>query len=236
MTVDPVELLIKGILKFFCKIDAQELERIPPTGPLILMVNHVNFLEVPLIHLYTRPRDARGIVKAETLQVPLHGWLAKRWKAILIDRSGQDRSGLREAEAHLADGGIVIIAPEGTRSKDGVLRKAHAGVISLADRTGAPIQGIAHFGGEQVWHNLKRLRRTEISFRTGPILRVKLKGAGTKSERREGALTEAMAILASLLPPRYRGYYRDAAEQTGLENCSFLERLSAEQEEKGVML
>jgi len=49
--------IIKGIFTLLCRVDDTQLERVPLKGPLILVANHVNFLEVPVIytHLYPRP-------------------------------------------------------------------------------------------------------------------------------------------------------------------------------------
>jgi len=206
--VNPV---IKGILNVIARIDATEMARLPYTGPAIVCVNHINFLEVPLIHLYTRPRPAVGLVKRETWDQFFVGRMASAWNAIPVDRGGNDVNALRAAESHLAAGGMILIAPEGTRSGNGVLRPARAGIITLAIRTGAPIIPVAHYGGEAFWTNIKRVRRTPVTFRVGEPFSVSFNGTEMTRQIREAALTETMGRLAALLPDRYRGWYRDAA-------------------------
>ena len=49
---------IKGLTHLLCRVDGAHLVRVPERGPLIIVANHINFLEVPLIYtclLYTSP-------------------------------------------------------------------------------------------------------------------------------------------------------------------------------------
>jgi len=57
---------VKFILSRICRIDAADMKRVPKTGPIIVVMNHVNFLEVPLLYSFLFPRDAIGIIKRET--------------------------------------------------------------------------------------------------------------------------------------------------------------------------
>ncbi len=58
-----------------CRIDDRELNRIPARGPLLLVTNHVNFLEIPLVLSHLQPRPVTGLAKAETWNSPLMGLL-----------------------------------------------------------------------------------------------------------------------------------------------------------------
>ncbi len=203
---------IKLILAALCRIDASALERVPARGPLIVVTNHVNFLEVPLLYAYLYPRPLVGIIKRETWDHPLLAALANAWEAIAIDREGSDTDAMRRSLDVLASGGILVLAPEGTRSGHGRLQKGRGGVVQLALRSGAPVMPIAHTGGERFWDNLRRLKRTDFRIAVGPAFSLTLPDGGDapasvpKSVRLE--MTEAvMNRLSLLLPEDKRGAY-----------------------------
>ncbi len=208
--VDPV---ISLALKVVCKLDAKELKNVPPAGPLIIIMNHINFLEVPFMYLQMKPRPALALAKKETWTTPGYGFLVRIWGGIPVDRTGADLSALKRAEEHLAQGGIIMLAPEGTRSGNGMLKEGHAGVVSLASRSGAPVMPVAHYGGEGFWSNLKKFRRTKVTFKAGPVYQVDFRGETVTGKKRREALSELMAALASLMPPGYHGVYREKVEQ-----------------------
>lgn len=202
--------VIRFILSMLCRIDAAEMRRIPRKGPLIIVINHVNFLEVPLLYAFLFPRAAVGLVKRETWDNPVLGALADSWEAIAIDREGSDLSAMHKALDVLERGGILLIAPEGTRSGHGRLQRGHGGVVQLALRSGAPIMPVAHSGGERFWKNIKSCRRTRFTVRVGPAFRlVPPAGVGRGAPRSVRAeMTDAiMNRLALLLPERQRGAY-----------------------------
>lgn len=198
---------IKSALKALCRVDSGELSRVPDRGPLIIVINHINFLEVPMLYSFLYPRDVVGLVKVETWKNPLLKALADTWSAIPIDRGSTDLGAMRAAIETLRRGKILAVAPEGTRSGDGRLRRAHAGVVSIALRSGAPIIPVAHFGGERFWDNFSSLRKTAFSFRVGePFNLPKVEGRITRAERQELA-DGIMRRVAALLPEDYRGFY-----------------------------
>jgi 1-acyl-sn-glycerol-3-phosphate acyltransferase len=111
--------VVRAILSIICRIDADEMKHIPNSGPLIIAMNHVNFLEVPLVYAWLWPRDAVGLVKRETWNNPLLGAIADSWNAIPIDRDATDLKAMRSSLEVLERGGILLLAPEGTRSGHG---------------------------------------------------------------------------------------------------------------------
>ena len=57
--------VIRNLLRSFCRVDKEGLKKIPFRGPFIIVINHINFLEVPLIYSYLFPREIIGLVKTE---------------------------------------------------------------------------------------------------------------------------------------------------------------------------
>ena len=199
--------LVRAILHALCRIDAAELEKLPRQGPFILVTNHINFLEAPLLYSQLYPRDIAGFAKSETWQNPFLGLLATTWECVPVNRDVNDMSSMRLALAALADGKILNIMPEGTRSRDGRLGDGHPGIVAIAQRSGAPIVPVAHYGGECFWGNLRKGRRTRVSVRVGEAFRLRAPESGRARKWRREALEEIMVSIARLLPPEYRGAY-----------------------------
>ena len=198
--------IIHAILRTICKVDSTELEKIPLKGPYIVAINHINFLEVPMIFTHLLPRKVVGIVKKETWKGTFITWLANSWEAISVDRDGQTIETFRQSRKVLKNGYFLIIAPEGTRSKDGILRIGKPGVISIALRSKIPIIPIAHFGGVDIISNLRSLKRTKFTFKVGTPIILHPEGKADQ-EKRKYFTDQLMYRLAELLPKEYRGAY-----------------------------
>lgn len=110
---------IWALLRVLCRIDDAQVARVPTHGPLIVAVNHVNFLEVPLLATHLQPRPLTGFAKVETWDSPFLAPLANLWDAIPLHRDEVDPDAFRRALSALRAGRIVVVAPEGTRSGDG---------------------------------------------------------------------------------------------------------------------
>ncbi|MCK4516765.1 MAG: 1-acyl-sn-glycerol-3-phosphate acyltransferase [Spirochaetaceae bacterium] len=201
-----VNATIRLLMRLMARIRVTGLSRIPDKGPLIIVSNHINFFEAPLIYFLLQPRRPRTLAKAETWNQPALRILANLWGAIPLRRGAVDTKAFSRAATVLDGGGFIVIAPEGTRSHHGRLQKASAGVVMLAARTGAPILPIGHWGGERVLPSLARLRRAVVRVRVGRLLYVRSPD-GAPRDVRDRELDRIMRELARLLPERYRGYY-----------------------------
>jgi 1-acyl-sn-glycerol-3-phosphate acyltransferase len=199
--------VIGAILKILCKIDGAELSKLPRKGPLILVTNHINFLEAPLLYSLIYPTDISGFAKADTWRNPFMALLASAWECVPVARDAKDMNSMRLALEALARGKILNVMPEGTRSHDGKLGTGHAGVVAMALRSNATIVPVAHYGGESFWRNLRMGRRTEVHFRVGEAYKLREPEPGKAKTARAEAADEIMMSLARLLPPEYRGAY-----------------------------
>ena len=209
-----VNTIIKGITRVICHIDDSSLALVPPKGPLLLTSNHVNFLEVPIMYTHLQPRPLTGYAKAETWDNRLMAMLFDMWHAIPIQRGKPDIKALRRGLEVLAEGQILAVAPEGTRSGDGRLRQGHPGIVILALRSGAPILPVVSYGGEQFWDNFKRLRRTDFHLVVGHPFRLQNPEFSLTRDIRREMVDEIMYQLAALLPPEYRGVYANFEHAT----------------------
>jgi 1-acyl-sn-glycerol-3-phosphate acyltransferase len=121
---------------------------------------------------------------------------------------------MRKSLEALEKGCILGISPEGTRSKTGALIRAHGGVAMLGLHSGAPLQAVAHWGGEDFHKNVKQFKRTNFTIRVGPRFYLDAHGERVTKEIRQQMADEMMYQLAKLLPESYRGEYTDLENAT----------------------
>ncbi len=204
-----VNWTIKGLTHLLCQVDDAQLAQVPGQGPLILVANHINFLEVPILYTHLQPRPVTGFAKAETWNNPVLGRLFDLWGGIPLKRGEIDVTAFRRAIAVLEQGYILAVAPEGMRNNDGRMRRGHPGVVTLALRSGAPLLPMVYYGGESLRRNLRRLRRTDFHIAVGHPFYLDPGGVRVTRQMRRWMTDEIMYQVAALLPPAYRGHYAD---------------------------
>ncbi|MCP4539956.1 MAG: 1-acyl-sn-glycerol-3-phosphate acyltransferase [Chloroflexi bacterium] len=207
---------VKFLTHVLCRIDDTELARVPEHGPFLVVVNHVNFLEGPILYTHLLPRKMTGFVKAENLEHLFFGTLLfTLWKGIPLYRDdGGDMAAFRLGLQALKEGQFLTVAPEGSRSGHGRLRQGYPGIAFLALRSKVPVLPIAVHGGEVFWDNFSRLRRTDFHIAVGQSFRLDTGGVRATGQVRQQMIDEIMYQMAALLPPAYRGFYSDLSAAT----------------------
>jgi len=208
-TAAVVNFILKSLIRMAVKVDDQELAAIPWQGPLIIVANHINSLEVPLLYSHLYPRPLTGWAKVENWKNPLFAWLFDLYKAIPIRRGESDLSALSAAVEALKNGMLIAVSPEGTRSYVGQLSRGKPGVVLLAHRSGAPILPMAYYGGELFWKKIFRFRRTLFRILVGHPFTIDTHGQALARDVCQEIIDEIMYQIAALLPPAYRGIYSD---------------------------
>jgi 1-acyl-sn-glycerol-3-phosphate acyltransferase len=151
---------------------------------------------------------------------PLFGAIGRAANAVWLNRFDADYSALRQILDRMKTGGILVIAPEGTRSKTETLQPGKMGVAFLASKSGYPVLPVATTGTEdrRVIENLKRFRRLKITVTAADLLTIDIpKGKGREEAMRQ-ATDEIMCQIAALLPETYRGVYADHSRLKELLN------------------
>ena len=144
-------------------------EHIPAEGPVIIASNHRSFLDPFVIATMAR-RPMYYVAKKEIFVWRWEAWLLNALGAFPVDRGGGDAEMIETAEAILGRGDIVLMFPEGTRTRPGALGKPKRGVGRLALETGAPVVPVAVIGTEAVRRGW-RFRPHKVRIRAGRPLR-----------------------------------------------------------------
>jgi 1-acyl-sn-glycerol-3-phosphate acyltransferase len=209
-----VNALIKRLTRILCRVDGAQLKKVPNHGPLIVVANHVNFMEVPVLITHLQPRPLNVISKVQTWDNPIKRYLFNMWDGIPLRMGEADLNAYQAVLSALDGGRIVGITPEGTRSHDGRLQVGHPGVVLLALRSGAPILPVVYYGSEHFWQNIRRLKRTDFHIVVGNPFHIDDRGEAMSRPVRDQIITEIMYQMAALLPPDNRGIYSDLRHAT----------------------
>jgi 1-acyl-sn-glycerol-3-phosphate acyltransferase len=114
------------------------LEKLDFEGPAILASNHISLADPPLIGSLT-PFEVHFMAKAELFKNPVFGKTISALNAFPVKRGLIDRRAMKRAEEILIEGGRVLIFPEGTRQKDGVMKSGRPGLAKLAIENDVPV-------------------------------------------------------------------------------------------------
>jgi 1-acyl-sn-glycerol-3-phosphate acyltransferase len=209
-----VNIVIRFLLFFICKTDWKALKAVPKTGPMILVGNHVNFLDAPVASTFLYPRKIISLVKKETFKKPVLRFLFNTWGSIPVNRGTADFYAIGKAVDIIRQGMFFAIFPEGTRTNNGCLIQGQPGIVVVALKSRAPILPIVHYGAEDFQENYKKFKRTKITFRIGEPFLLKPSCPYPRREERQLITDEIMYQLAKILPAEYRGYYSDMSKAT----------------------
>jgi len=202
--------MIRFVMNIIADVELVGLDKLPP-GNVLLAANHLGRLDTAVL-LYAIDRDDIIIAIAEKYKNhPLFGAMGRAVDAVWLNRFEADFSALREILARMQKGGLMVIAPEGTRSKTEALQQGKMGAAFLASKGGYPILPVALTGTEDraVIENLKRFRRSKIRAVAGDLFTIEIpKGRGREQALRD-ATDEIMCRLAVELPEKYRGVYAE---------------------------
>lgn len=199
--------------RWLAKIERVEgLENLPATGPAILMINHIAFID-PIVVLGNLPRNIVPMAKAEVYWIPVWGIFPWLWGVIPVHRGEADREALMRALAVLKAGEIVLVAPEGTRHES--IRDVKEGLAYLAHKSGAPVVPVA-IEGTRGFPSLSpsRWREPGAVIKLGKSFRFKPVSGRLPREALRKMTDEAMYRLAAMLPEHRRGEYSDLSKAT----------------------
>ena len=208
--------VVRGIVGFlirlFSHLEVVGLEHIPAEGPYLYVSNHLHWLDAPVLGVAS-PHRTWVFAGEKWERHWILGPLFRSLDAIFVNRGEVDRKALRRAMTVLEGGGILGLAPEGTRSKTGALQQGRSGAAYMACRAGVKLLPAVVTGQEKVIASLWRFRRARVRVVFGPPFEPPPIEGKASAAQVHAFTEEIMYRLAAMLPPEYRGVYGDVAEK-----------------------
>ena len=130
-------------------------DNIPREGGVLMVSNHQSHLDPPLVGIGC-PRPMNYLARETLFRFGPFGRLIYSVGAIPLDRDGVGLSGIKESLKRLKRGEMLLIFPEGTRTRDGEIARFRPGFTTLAVRSGAAILPVAIEGAFQAWPRRRR--------------------------------------------------------------------------------
>jgi 1-acyl-sn-glycerol-3-phosphate acyltransferase len=130
--------MFRIMFKLFYRYCIEGSQNIPNTGGAVIAPNHISFFDPPLTGAAMK-RPLYFMAKKDLFDIPVFGWTIKQTNAFPVNRGVQDMSAVRHAFSLLEKGHLLLMFPEGTRSKDGELGKARAGAGMVACNAQVPL-------------------------------------------------------------------------------------------------
>jgi len=156
--------LIYRFLRMLCRLLSIMLldyrctgrHHLPARGGGLLLATHQSVVDPVIIGLMSN-RPMSYLARKTLFKHPLFAWLIRTLRAIEIDREGGGLAGLKETLRQLKAERLVLIFPEGSRSRDGSISPLKPGFLALARRGDVPLVPIAVVGAYDCWPRGRRL-------------------------------------------------------------------------------
>lgn len=202
-----LRFVVTLVQPLIARLRVEGVEHIPTEGPAIIAMNHVAWVDVLLAALRC-PRPFQYMAKIELFNIPILGYLITHWGSFPVNRGASDREALRTAERMVAAGKLLIIFPEGHRTRGGPLLPGQPGTALIAMRTGAPIVAVGISGTHKVFKGLRYGPfAPHVTIRYSEPFHVGTPGQKYTRDTLAQATDEIMRRIAALLPPEQRGQY-----------------------------
>ena len=207
--------IISFLVHILCRYQVVGRENIPRTGPMIVAVNHLHLLDPGAI-APAIPRKIMTLAAGKWRSNWAISLFLKGAGVIFVRRGEADREAIRACLDVLAQGGVLAVAPEGTRSRTGGLQRGKPGIAYIAWRADVPILPVASWGIEKIgmW---KKLKRPTCRVVIGKPFRLPAFPKRPSGEQLQELADLVMLRIGQQLPPDYRGVYaeRIAAIEAG---------------------
>jgi 1-acyl-sn-glycerol-3-phosphate acyltransferase len=199
--LDAFRPLVGAVSRGYFGLELRGTEHIPDRGSLVVTPNHQTFADPVLVTLPIR-RRVYYMAWRRLFQIPILGRAIRLLHAFPVDLDARDPRAVREARKRLVDeDAVVMIFPEGGRSKDGTLGRFHPGAFRLAASLGVPVLPVTIAGAHEAWPPGRRLpRRGRITITYHPPLAAD-KAADPRAAAQDLAARTRAAISSALLVP-----------------------------------
>jgi 1-acyl-sn-glycerol-3-phosphate acyltransferase len=203
--------LFRFALWLISDVEIIGLENVPDTKTFAIASNHIGRLDIGLVFAGLDQTEFILPLAEKYRKNPLTRFIGYMMGVIWLDRYNTDFKAIREMMTRIKQGGVLVIAPEGTRSKTGSLQEGKPGVAFLAAKAGLSIVPVAIYGTEDkvVVDNLKHFRRSHFKMIGGKSFVLPELKSKSREEQIKEHTDEIMCHIAALLPEEKWGYYKD---------------------------
>ncbi len=203
--------LVRSLINLIAVVKIQGYENLPTSGAFVIATNHLGILDSAMLYYALNRWDVFIPVAEKWERVWLFRFLSKYFNLIFIDRFNPDLKALRKIIKLMEAGNILVIAPEGTRSRSATMAEGKPGVSYLASKLNRPIVPVGLAGTEDkvVLDNLKHFRRSHLFVTAGKSFTLPPLPTKERDEALKRDTDEIMCRIAALIPPKYRGVYAD---------------------------
>ena len=203
--------LIRLLFNLIARVEVRGYENLPKDTSFVIATNHLGIVDVPIAFYALDRWDMFVVIGEKWRDVGLFRWVGKHFNFIFIDRFNPDIKALRRIISLMEKNNILVIAPEGTRSRTGALIEAKPGVSYLAAKLKRPIVPVAIVGTEDkvILGNLKKLRRSHFTVTAGKTFTLPPLPKENRDEILKSYTDEIMCHIAALLPEKNRGVYAE---------------------------
>ncbi|MDZ4403222.1 lysophospholipid acyltransferase family protein [Prosthecobacter sp.] len=187
--------IARGLFDF--RVIGEEKLHFP--GPALIACNHVSFLDPPFVG-QAFDEVVHSFARKSLFNHPLMGALLRSWQVLGVDLDKPDTTALKSTIRLLRSGEKVLIFPEGTRSFDGHLQPAEAGVGLFIAKGQAPVLPVRLFGAYEAYpRGAKTLRPARITLVIGDLWQPDLTSySQTGKDLYQVLADEVMTRIASL--------------------------------------
>lgn len=206
------------LVRSLARVEVRGTENVPQDQPFILAVNHLTLLEPPVLFVVMPIKQITVFVARKWEDHVAVGWLIRSLEGIFVSRGAIDRQALRTAVNVLKAGGVIGMAPEGTRSLTGGLIRAKPGIAYLAGKADVPILPVGvsgQLGYKAAW---KRFRRVRMQVNIGPMIVLPPVQGANRNQQLQQLADEVMVAIARLVDPELRGVYTEAVRPAYTED------------------
>jgi 1-acyl-sn-glycerol-3-phosphate acyltransferase len=205
------QFVIRFLFRLTSRLEIHGKENIPPSGSFIGVSNHIGRLDAAMVYIVLNRQDIILMVAEKYRESAFFRLVVRMVNGIYIDRFNADLNALREVMRRLKAGGVLVMAPEGTRSPTASLQEGKDGASYLAAKTGLPILPVGVTGTEDevVSERLRHFKRLNIVAQVGKPFTLPPLSIKDRETQLPLYTEEIMCQIAALLPESYRGFYAD---------------------------
>lgn len=210
-----VWMIARALASLTCRMETQGRENVPKEGPFIVASNHLHLFDPALVFVGMPYHEIIVLAAEKWAERWPFNWLLKSMNAIFVRRGEVDREALNQCLAVLKQGGVLGLAPEGTRSRTGTMQRGKPGIAYLAIKADVPILPVGVSGQTKIFAEWKRLRRPHITVNIGQPFKLQPLRGQHKSKQLVARSDEVMGRIAALVNEELRGVYTEAARELG---------------------